>query len=106
MPEAWRSSVRSEPVLPCGCSVDNASGSPAPIVGYSVDRTSLIVRNAPHRMRQEAYVDNLCTNEHTCSSAYLLEDKVHRGPIHISTVLTGITVFLNLVKTSKERRRR
>ena len=95
----------SPPVV-CGSLVDKSHTALALAVGYSVDRTRLLVRNAPHRLRQEAYVDNLCPNEHTYSSAYLLERKIHRGPIHISTAPTGITVFLNLLKTSKKRRRR
>jgi len=91
----------SPPVV-CGSLVHNSPRRLALAVGYSVDRTSLIVRNALHPMLQEAYVHSLCTNEHACSSKYFLGSKAHRGSIHISTAFTGTTVFLNLLRLVKK----
>jgi hypothetical protein len=85
--------------------VDKSGESLPPAVRYSVDREAPFVRNAVRYTLERGNVDILWTKPQGFNTAYLLEAQTDRGAIHISTALTGTTVFLILSRTIKRRRR-
>ena len=80
--------------IPCGYVVDKWHPSDAAVVGFSVDRVALIVRNPHGTVREEANVDERWKTEGICSLSYFLLPVEVVCAIHNPPVLTGTTIDL------------
>jgi len=76
-----------------------------PVVAFSVDRIEQIGGNAADWLVTEEQVDTWCTKPESCSMTHLLQRQADGTIVHISTALTGTTVFLVFLQETMKRRR-